>query len=77
METCVNFTAALWFPKVYNFHFSYSWTPLSSNQRRSVQESYFRANVSTKSFPRNAYMSQYNLASEAGRIVGKRKDGRL
>jgi hypothetical protein len=59
IETCVNFKATLWFPRVYNFHFSYPWTRFTNTQRRFVQESYLRGDVSANSFPRNPYMSQY------------------
>jgi hypothetical protein len=55
----VNFTATLWFSRVYNFPFLYPWKPLSNTKRRFVQESYLCGNVFANSFPRNAYMSQY------------------
>jgi hypothetical protein len=40
METCVTFTATLWFPKVYNFHFSYPWTRLFNTQQWFVSKNH-------------------------------------
>jgi hypothetical protein len=40
IETCVNFSATLWFPRILSLQFSYPWKLLFRIQRRFVQEYY-------------------------------------
>jgi hypothetical protein len=59
METRVTCAATLWFPKVYNFHFSYPWTRLVNTQQWFVSENRISAETCLPiRFLGTAYMSQ-------------------